>query len=185
MKEYFITYRPFLQFLGIFLISYLLLVLIYQFYLGQFDVANLEVDGFTQFVSHQTKTVLTLLNYSIELYPSTGDSSVIVEIEGIRLVRIIEGCNAISVMILFVAFILAFSKGFVKTIGFIIFGLIVIHVLNVLRIALLTIGIMKYPEYKHILHGVIFPLIIYGTVFFLWIIWVTKFIKNDSENPQK
>ncbi len=185
MKEYFIKYRPFLQFLGIFLISYLLLIIIYQFYLGQFDSANLEVDGFTHFVSKQTKTVLTLLNYSVQLYPSTGDSSVIVEIEGIRLVRIIEGCNAVSVMILFVAFILAFSKGFVKTIGFIIFGLIVIHVLNVLRIALLTIGIMKYPEYKHILHGVIFPLIIYGTVFFLWIIWVTKFIKNDAENPQK
>lgn len=184
MKEYFIKYRPFLQFLGIFLVSYLLLIIIYQFYLGQFDSANFEVDGFTDLVARQTKTVLTLLNYSVELFPSGSDPSVIVQIEGLRIVRIIEGCNALSVMILFVAFILAFSKGFAKTFAFIIFGLIVIHILNVVRIALLTVGIMKYPEYKHILHGVVFPLIIYGTVFFLWIIWVKKFINNDSKNPQ-
>lgn len=182
MKEYFIKYRPFLQFLGIFLISYLFLIVIYQFYLGQFDQAIFEVDGFTDLVARQTKYILSAMNYTVELFPSKNDPSVIVEIEGLRIARIIEGCNAVSVMILFVAFILAFSKGFVKTLSFIIFGLLIIHVLNVLRIALLTIGIMKYPEYKHILHGVIFPLIIYGTVFFLWIIWVTKFINNDSKN---
>ena len=184
MKEYLIKYRPFLQFLGIFLISYLLLIVMYQFYLGQFDSANFEVDGFTDLVARQTKIVLTSFNFLTELYPSTHDPSVVVQVEGVPIVRIIEGCNALSVMILFVAFILAFSKGFMKTFAYIIFGLFVIHILNVLRIALLTIGIMKYPEYKHILHGVIFPLIIYGTVFFLWIIWVTKFIKNDSKNPQ-
>ena len=84
-------------------------------------------------------------------------------------------------MILFVAFILAFSNGFTKTLGFIIVGLIIIHVLNVVRIALLTIGIMKYPEYTHILHGVIFPLVIYGIIFLLWIIWVTKFTSNATK----
>ena len=156
----------------------------YPFYLGPFDSPNFDVVGFTDLVARQTKIVLNSFNFLTELYPSTHDPSVVVQVEGIRIVRIIEGCNALSVMILFVAFILAFSKGFVKTFAYIIFGLFVIHILNVLRIALLTIGIMKYPEYKHILHGVIFPLIIYGTVFFLWIIWVTKFIKNDSKNPQ-
>lgn len=184
MKEYFIKYRPFLQFLGIFLISYLLLIVSYQYYLAQFDTTNFEVDGFTDFVARQTKTVLSFFNYSVELFPSGSDPSVIVQIEGLRIVRIVEGCNAVSVMILFAAFILAFSKGLVKTIGFILFGLLVIHVLNILRIAILTLGIWKYPEYKHILHGVVFPLIIYGTVFFLWIIWVTKFIKNDTQDPQ-
>ena len=154
----------------------------YQFYLGQFDSANFEVDGFTDLVARQTKIVLTSFNFLTELYPSTHDPSVVVQVEGVPIVRIIEGCNALSVMILFVAFILAFSKGFVKTFAYVIFGLIVIHILNVLRIALLTIGIMKYPEYKHILHGVIFPLIIYGTVFILWIVWVTKFNRNAEKS---
>ena len=156
----------------------------YQFYLGQFDEANFEVDGFTDLVARQSKTFLTFLNYSVELFPSTKDPSVIVQVDGIRKVRIVEGCNAISVMILFAAFIFAFSKGFLKTISFVVFGLLVIHILNIIRIGILTLGIMKYPEYKHILHGVVFPLIIYGTVFFLWITWVTKFITNDSKNSQ-
>lgn len=154
----------------------------YQFYLGQYDFANYEVDYFTDLVARQTQSFLTFLNYSIVLYDSTHDPSVVVQIEGTPLVRIVEGCNALSVMILFASFIMAFSKGFVKTAGFIAAGLLIIHVLNVSRIGLLTIGIMNFPEYKHLLHGVVFPLIIYGIVFLLWILWITKFVKNDSKN---
>lgn len=182
MKEYFIKYRPFLQFLGVFLLSYLLLVGVYQLYLSQFDESAFEVDGVTILVAEQTKTVLNAFGYIVDLSPSRNDPSVKVAINLVPLVRIIEGCNAVSVMILFIAFILAFSKGFVKTLGFILVGLLIIHVLNVLRIALLTIGILKYPEYKHILHGVIFPLVIYGTVFILWIVWVTKFTRNEAKS---
>ncbi|CAM4005312.1 exosortase family protein XrtF [Flavobacterium antarcticum] len=181
MKEYFLKYRPFLQFLGVFLASYLVLIVIYQSYLNQFDTQNFEVDGFTELVARQTKTVLNGFNYKVDLAPHVSDPSVVVRVESVGVVRIVEGCNAISVMILFVAFILAFSKGFLKTTGFILAGILIIHLLNILRIAFLTIGILKYPEYKHILHGVIFPLIIYGTVFLLWIIWVTKFANNEAK----
>lgn len=182
MKEYFLKYRPFLQFLGVFLLSYLLLIGLYQLYLGQFDEAKLEVDGITNFVAEQTQMVLNSFGYIVNLAPSTNDPSVKVFVNLVPVVRIVEGCNAISVMILFVAFILAFSKGFTKTFLFIVSGLLIIHILNVLRIALLTIGIMNYPEYTHILHGVIFPLVIYGIVFILWIVWVTKFATDATKN---
>lgn len=181
MKEYFTKYRPFLKFLGVFLLSYLLLIGVYQLYLSQFDESAFEVDGITNLVAEQTKTVLNAFGYTVDLSPSKNDPSVRVAVNLVPVVRIIEGCNAVSVMILFVAFILAFSNGFAKTIGFSLVGLLIIHILNVLRIALLTIGILKYPEYKHILHGVVFPLIIYGTVFILWIVWVTKFTRNDTK----
>jgi len=181
LKEFLIKYRPFLAFLGVFLISYLILILIYQWYLGQFDTANFEVDGFTELVACQVKSVLSLFDYSVVLSPYPNDPSVLVAVDGVSIVRIIEGCNAISVMILFVAFVLAFSKGLVKTAGFVVFGLLIIHILNILRIAFLTIGIIKLPAYEHVLHGVIFPLVIYGTVFFLWIIWVTKFTTNATK----
>ena len=174
MKEYFVKYRLFLQFLGVFLLSYLVLIGVYQLYLNQFDTANFEVDGITVFVAEQSRFVLDAFGYNVTLAPHLNDPSVKVLIDSKTIVRIVEGCNAMSVMILFVAFVLAFSKGWVKTIGFILIGLLIIHVLNILRIALLTAGIMKYPEYTHILHGVIFPLVIYGVVFLLWIFWVTK-----------
>ena len=182
MRAYFIKYRPFLQFLGTFLATYLVLIVLYQLYLAQFDSTNFEVDDFTHLVARQTQSILSFLGYTVSLSPYPNDPSVLVTINAMPIVRIIEGCNAVSVMILFVAFVLAFSKGFVKTLGFIFFGLFIIHVLNVFRIAFLTIGIMKFPKYEHFLHGVVFPLIIYGTVFLLWIIWVTKFKRNVAKN---
>jgi exosortase family protein XrtF len=184
LKEYFVKYRPFLRFLGIFLLTYLVLVGFYQLYLSQFDLSNFEVDGITKFVAQQTKIVMNALGYNVKLTPHAYDPSVKVDIDSVSIVRIVEGCNAVSVMILFVAFVLAFSSEFFKTAGFIAAGLLIIHVLNILRIALLTIGIMNYPEYTHILHGVIFPLVIYGIVFLLWIIWITKFASNATESAK-
>lgn len=181
MKEYLSTYRPFLQFLGVFLLSYLILILLYQWYLGQFDTVHFEVDGFTKLVAQQAKCILERFDYSVVLSPYPDDPSVLVAVDHVPIVRIIEGCNAISVMILFAAFILAFSKGFIKTALFVILGVLLIHILNIARIVLLIIGIIKLPAYEHVLHGVVFPLVIYGTVFFLWIIWVTKFAKNATK----
>lgn len=181
MKEYFIKYRPFLQFLAVFLLSYLVLIGIYQFYLSQFDAVTFEVDDFTNLVATQTKMVLDLFGYHVELSAYGFDPSVKVSVDSVGIVRIIEGCNAVSVMILFTAFVLAFSKGLVKTGLFIITGILVIHILNVLRIAFLIIGVLKLPEYSPVLHDVIFPLVIYGVVFLLWILWVTKFSTNATE----
>ena len=98
------------------------------------------------------------------------------------LARIIEGCNAISVIILFASFIFAFSAKFKTTFLFILLGSALIFVLNILRIALLTIGLYYYPEYEEFLHNIVFPVVIYGVVFVLWIVWVIKFSSYAKRN---
>ncbi|MNY08272.1 hypothetical protein D3C86_1411170 [compost metagenome] len=80
-----------------------------------------------------------------------------------------------SVMILFVAFVIAFKGKWKHTVLFVLAGILIIHVLNILRIALLAIALYHYPQYEHVLHGVIFPLFIYGVVFGLWVLWVQKY----------
>jgi exosortase family protein XrtF len=95
--------------------------------------------------------------------------------------RIVEGCNAISVIILFIAFVIAFKGDFKKTVLFVLAGSILIHLLNVVRIALIAIALYHYPQHEHLLHGVIFPLIIYGIVFLLWVIWVNQFSSYATE----
>jgi exosortase family protein XrtF len=96
--------------------------------------------------------------------------------------RIVEGCNALSVIILFVAFVVAFSGKWIQTIGFILLGSILIHIMNVLRIAILSIALYYHPDQESLLHGVVFPLIIYGFVFVLWVIWVNKFSNYAQKN---
>jgi uncharacterized SAM-binding protein YcdF (DUF218 family) len=47
---------------------------------------------------------------------------------------------------------------------------------------ILSIGLYHYPWRREILHTVIFPLIIYGLVFLLWMFWVNRFaaLKNKD-----
>jgi exosortase family protein XrtF len=92
-----------------------------------------------------------------------------------NIARITEGCNAVSVMFLFVAFVVAFSGKWKPTLLFIIGGSVLIYVLNVFRIAILCLLLERFPAQEQLLHGVVFPLFIYGIVFGLWIFWVTKF----------
>jgi exosortase family protein XrtF len=89
--------------------------------------------------------------------------------------RIVEGCNSVSVIILFLTFIIAFSGSLKATIIFGGIGSLIIYAANIFRILVLSMLMYKYPEYKYFLHSLLFPGIIYGTTFLLWIIWVNKF----------
>lgn len=175
MKTYFKQYRPFFIFLFKFFSVYIGLALLYFLYLKQFDATLFEVDGFTKVVAYNTKSLLDFLNYQVIILPHVGDPSYRLFIDRHPILRIVEGCNAVSVMILFVAFVIAFNGKRMQTLFFIFFGISLIHLLNVLRIALLSLGIVYYPKYEHLLHDVFFPLFLYGVVFGLWVIWVNKF----------
>ena len=175
MKEYLIQFKPFLLFLAKFAISYLVLSIAYQTYLNQFDIKKNEVDGFTKIVANQSQSILSVFNDHSYTLPNPKEPSVKLYYHDKWVSRIIEGCNALSVIILFISFIIAFSVKFKKTLIFILVGSLLIHVFNVIRIALLCMAIFHFPQYEHLLHGVIFPLFIYGVVFLLWVVWVNKF----------
>ena len=99
------------------------------------------------------------------------------------LAQVVEGCNAISIIILFMAFIISFAQKVKKTVLFIFAGIALIYAVNILRIAILTIALYHYPEYSDFLHQIIFPAIIYGMVFLLWLFWVRNLkVKSKKVN---
>ena len=175
MKKYLIQFKPFLAFIGTFFFAYIVLTLLYKFYLNSF-AAN-DVDGITTIVSHNVEQLMQLFNCDIIIQKSISHPYFEVWFNKKYTIRIVEGCNAISVIILFVSFIIAFSGKFKTTVLFIIAGVFLIYFLNVIRIAILTVLLFHFPENEHILHGVLFPLIIYGLVFILWVFWVNKYSK--------
>jgi exosortase family protein XrtF len=175
LKEYVIQYKPFLLFLAKFFATYLVLSFIYQTYLNRFDSKNNQVDDFTSLVASQTQKVLSVVNNEVYTLPNDKEPSIKLFYRNKWVSRVIEGCNALSVLILFVSFVIAFSGKFKQTLLFILFGAIIIHLFNVLRIALLSMAVYHFPESQDFLHSVIFPLFIYGIVFLLWIIWVSKY----------
>jgi exosortase family protein XrtF len=175
VKKYLITYKPFLLFLVKFFLTYLLLSYLYESYLGQFNTEKFEVDRFTQLIAKQAKDVLLVFNQEVSIVSNPKESAINFVFNKKYIVRIIEGCNGLSIIILFISFIIAFSGKWKITFLYIISGSILIHVFNVLRISFLCFLIYHFPEYQPLLHGVVFPLFIYGVVFLLWIIWVNKF----------
>ncbi len=175
MKNYFIQYKPFLLFLSKFFVVYLLLTFVYQQFLNQYDVKKFEVDAVTKLVAKQSVFVMKCFDTSSKSTPNFLDTSIKLYYKNTYVSRVVEGCNAISIMILFISFVVAFSSKFKPTILFLIFGISLIHLFNVLRIAFLNVLIHNYPNQKQLLHSVVFPLIIYGLVFGLWVIWVNKF----------
>lgn len=182
MKNIFQQHKVFFIFLIKFLLCYLVVTIIYSFYLNHYHTHKNEVDGITYFVAEQTKNTLVFFGAECEIIKHEFEPSYKVIYNSVYIARIVEGCNAISVIILFASFIFAFSNRFIITFLYIFLGSILIFILNIFRIALLTKGLYKYPEYGTFLHDILFPLVIYGVVFLLWILWVIRFSLNKKQN---
>lgn len=159
---------------------YIVFSLFYKLYLDVSDGSRFYPDYITHLVSRQTQIILDAFGYGVHMIPHPDEPTLKVIFNGTYLARIIEGCNSLSVIILFVSFVIAFSDTFKTTFLFVLSGSVLIYVVNLLRIVLLSMGLYHYPEHEHILHTVIFPAIIYGMVFLLWVFWVNRFSKRKK-----
>ncbi len=165
--------------------TYFVLTFLYESYLSQFDALRFEVDEFTQIVSNQCVGFLQFFDFHVFEVINKTESCMNIFFNNRFVAKIIEGCNGLSVIIMFVAFVVAFTGNWKATILYVIGGSLLIHVVNVFRIAVLCVLMFYYPQYEHVLHGVVFPLIIYGLVFLLWVIWVNKFSVHAKKNIKK
>ena len=172
-------FLPVLKILLRFVVIYIVFVLLYQFYLNHYE--NEVVDPFTRWVAIQVAGLQGLFGFPTVLVDHLKLHSILFQTDGKYTTRMVEGCNVISVAILFSAFILAFYKG-AKTFLYVAVGLLILHILNIFRIALLNIIYINYPEYVKVGHDYIFPAIIYGGVIVLWLIWIQFFALKKVEN---
>lgn len=166
-------YKPFLFFLGKFILCYALLAGVYKAYLNGFEPT--QTDGMTNLVANQTRWLISQFNSEVSILPHSGQPSIKLYYNYEYVARIVEGCNAVSVMILFVAFVVAFTGKLRTTVLFLLGGCLLIHLLNIARIAALAAALHHFPAQEHLLHDILFPLAIYGVVFLLWMLWVNKF----------
>lgn len=177
MRELFSKYRGVLKFLAVFTTCYIFLYLAYALFIK----LSPTPDIFTKLVSKQSVYILNHVNYITTTEVNSQYNYIKLFIEGNHIAGIAEGCNAISIMILFISFIVAFAKSIKKTLAFCVTGLLFIHVINIIRIVILVISLHNYPEYSEPLHSIVFPGIIYCSVFFLWMLWVKSFQKHTHQ----
>lgn len=181
MRDIFRKYKSVIRFVALFLGSYTILGFLYFTYLKYGTSTVYFPDYLTNLVARQSASVLESFGYNVVLVKDTLEKGMLLTIDGAYTVNIVEGCNSVSVIILFVAFIIAFAEKFKKTFLFVLAGAVMIYVVNIFRIVLLTVALHKYPHYENVLHLVVFPGIIYGMVFILWILWVRMLKPTSSE----
>jgi exosortase family protein XrtF len=161
---------------------YAVLSLGYKFYLDFSTGEKFYPDYFTNLTARQSAVLISNLGYDVQMIPHPNEPSLKTVINGKYVARAIEGCNSLSVIILFVSFMVAFAGRLKPTLIYILSGAVLIYSTNLIRIALLSIALYHYPWRQGILHEVIFPLIIYGMVFLLWMFWVNRFSIINGKN---
>ncbi len=175
MTQLWKTYRPVWQFLLVFFGTYISFSGLYFFALEYWIEQGLLVDPIIRSVGRQVEWFLKFFGYQGHIGPWSGTQNLVISIMNQPVAQLVEGCNALSILILFSAFILAIPQKIAPTLGYVLIGSILIYAVNIIRIVLISIGIFNYPNWTGLLHDIVFPSIIYGTVLALWIVWVWRY----------
>ncbi|MEH6406684.1 MAG: exosortase family protein XrtF [Leeuwenhoekiella sp.] len=179
MINYLRKYKSVLRFILTFLGTYLLLSLVYMTYLKVGSSTQFYPDYITHEVALQCRWLVEKMGFNAVIEPHETEASMKLFVENYFVVRVVEGCNSASIIILFAAFVLSFFKGYKRTLLFIFLGSISIYVINIIRIAIIAIALYKYPQYAEFLHSIVFPAVIYGYIFLLWVLWVVRLNKKN------
>lgn len=169
--------RSIVLFLVKFFVTYFVLFVLYSFYIHRTQVKEgvFSCDPITSVVAKQATDVINFFGYNARYVQHEKEMSIKVFLQEIYVARVIEGCNSLSIIILFLAFVVAFPGSIKATLLFGIIGSFLIYGVNILRVAFLIVMFYKFPNQQTVLHNLVFPAIIYGFVFLLWVFWVRKF----------
>ncbi len=96
----------------------------------------------------------------------------------ISTVHISAGCNGFEIFSIFAGFIIIFEgKWWVKII-YIIGGVALLYVCNIVRVGLLAIDHYENLNLFHFNHKYTYLISMYALVFLLWLFWITKLSKK-------
>ncbi|HWA33072.1 MAG TPA: exosortase family protein XrtF [Cyclobacteriaceae bacterium] len=165
LREFAPAIRFLVVFLGIYLGGNILYGLYVEFYRPGPDAATVAVTrqttGLLNFFGEPTGTKLDAMSPYVQLL---RDNKIVL--------RVFEGCNGLNVMVIFLAFVLAFGGKAKRMVPYIFFGIVVIHAANLLRIILLYYTALYRPILFYYFHKYFFTAVLYMVVFALWFAWM-------------
>lgn len=156
-------------FLGKFLVIYFAGNILYGIFIDSY--IN-QPDPITYWVTHQTCDVQNAFGVNSTMKANEGIKSISMENNGVGVINVFEGCNGVNVMIVFVAFLVAYGGSTKRMIWFLPVGLVIIHLFNLLRIILLYVAAQQNTQYFYYIHKYFFTAALYVVVIVLWVFWV-------------
>lgn len=178
-------FKPTILFLVKFFVIYFVFSWLYGLFISNYDMAETPAtDPITRFVTYNCTRTASFMGYEPEvveddhlnrdvLPEQTYDS---VWLDDMYAVSIEEGCNGINIMIIFVAFVVAFGGKLINMLIFIPAGLIFIHLANIGRLLLLSLLNVEWGGRAfHFFHKYGFTAVLYVAILILWYLWVMRF----------
>ena len=97
-----------------------------------------------------------------------------------KVLNIADVCNGLELMVLYVGFIVCMPSFFWRKVRYIILGVIIIDIINILRCAGLIYLSEYYQTYFDFAHHYLFKITVYAATFVMWIVFARKIrIKNE------
>ncbi len=94
---------------------------------------------------------------------------------------IADVCNALELFVLYIGFIICMPSSFWRKVKYIIIGVIIIDVVNILRCCGLIYINENSTEYFEFAHHYVFKIVVYGVTFLMWIVYSRKLsFKNET-----
>jgi exosortase family protein XrtF len=92
-------------------------------------------------------------------------------------VRIGASCNGLEMLMIYSIFIACYPGNIWLKCIYIPGGMLVIHVLNIIRNYVLTLLTVNQSTYFELFHRYVFIFLIYGVIFLLWMWWANSISK--------
>ncbi|MGZ3900805.1 MAG: exosortase X [Bacteroidia bacterium] len=160
-----------MKFIVLAAVLYILFYGIHTFVIKKYTYYDQEFIGL---IIKSAGNILHLLGYKTFMVLQDRDFQV-VGIDGSNGVWVGSNCNAITLFSLFSVFIIAYPGNQRDKFWYIPLGIILIHVLNILRVVALALIANYAPEYLDFNHTYTFTFLVYSIIFLSWIVWVNKF----------
>jgi exosortase family protein XrtF len=173
-------YKPALIFIIKYLVLYFFLNTIYAFYINAYSPAT---DPLTISITRQVAALLRWAGEPVAVVLKENYAQVPIQRDGNNIVEVYEGCNSVNVMIVYFSFLIAFSGPWKALMKFSFLGFGVIYLMNLVRVSVLYLVSLHYPDKLYFFHKFFFTGIIYGVVFILWFIWMNS-IKQWSKQKK-
>ena len=116
-----------------------------------------------------------LLGYDI----FTSDTTIYFRDHGAIVVN--GSCSGLKQFYQWTFLMILFPGPWKQKLWYIPLGIVVIHIVNILRIVILSVVLMNWPDQWHFTHDWILRPFFYVVIFALWVIWVEKFRNKSLE----
>ena len=126
--------------------------------------------------------VLRLFGYEIDQDYMVNGCDARLVFAGYGAICVGSGCSGLELFLLFFGFILLMRGRLKDKLWFVPLGFLSILILNIIRIIALSIIYYHKPESLDFNHKYTFVIIVYGAIFGLWVLWVTKFANRKTES---